>query len=227
MKKLSFILLVWVIMSVASPVMANKVREGFYEFFEIAPNSSQTILVAPEGKRFVLLKLYTTTHYSNYNWQLTINGTLFIGGEIYINYSNQVHDFPDKCVVVNSGEILKAENFAHSVSYNTLRLVVIGYFEKEKEIEIGPEGPPGPQGPPGTQGEQGLPGITPEEISQLQLQLIELQQANILLQQQIQATEQHNGVLQQMVDNNRYLLEQLPQLKKELEVLASQVQAGI
>jgi len=228
MKKLSFILLVWMIMSVTSPVMANKVRGGFCEFFEIAPNSSQTILTVPEGKRFILLKLYPSIPFTNCNWELTINGDLFIDG--YISYYQQVHDFPDQCVVINSGETLGVKNFAQDMYYNTLRITVIGYFEEDVEIIPGPEGPQGPQGEQGQQGlqgEQGPPGITPEEIFQLQAQLIALQQANIVLQQQIQAIEQQNIALQQMINDNRYLLEQLPQLRKELEDLMLQVQAGI
>lgn len=79
------------------------------------------------------------------------------------------------------------------------------------------EGPPGPQGPQGPQGEQGLqgeqgpqgpPGISPEEIAAMQNQIATLQQQNI--QQQ------------QIIDENRYLLELLPQLKKKIEELESQ-----
>ena len=57
-------------------------------------------------------------------------------------------------------------------------------------------GTEGPIGPPGLQGEQGPPGMTPEEVAAMQVQ----------------------------IDQNRYLLEQLPQLRKKLEELESQTQ---
>ena len=72
----------------------------------------------------------------------------------------------------------------------------------------GIEGPPGPQGPSGPQGEQGIqgpPGIPFEEITAMQAQITTLQQ--------------ENAQQQQMIDQNRSLLEQLPQLKKKIEEL--------
>ncbi len=94
---------------------------------------------------------------------------------------------------------------------------------EEIELTPGPQGPAGPQGPQGEQGEQGTPGITPAEISQMQEQITALQQANSALQQQVQALQQQNELLQQKVDENRSLLEQLPQLKKRLEELMATV----
>lgn len=82
-----------------------------------------------------------------------------------------------------------------------------------EEIELTP-GPVGPQGP---QGEQGPAGVTPGQIVDMQAQITALQQANILLQQQ-------NAQLQQTIDDNRYLLEQLPQLRKKLEELQTTVE---
>ncbi len=95
------------------------------------------------------------------------------------------------------------------------------------ELTPGPEGPQGiqgEQGPQGPAGEQGPPGITPEEIAQMQAQITALQQANTALLQQIQLLEQQNAQLLQKVEENRYLLEQLPQLRKQLEDLVATVE---
>ncbi len=94
------------------------------------------------------------------------------------------------------------------------------FNRRVEEIEL----TPGPQGPQGLQGEQGPAGITPAEIAQMQAQITALQQANVSLLLQIQALEQQNALLQQMVDDNRYLIEQLPQLRKQLEELMATVE---
>ncbi|MBI4355811.1 MAG: hypothetical protein HY597_05145 [Candidatus Omnitrophica bacterium] len=69
--------------------------------------------------------------------------------------------------------------------------------------EPGAQGPPGPAGPTGPPGPQGPPGITPEEIGVLQSQL---------------------DVLRRLEEENRFLLEQLPQLQRKIDELESQVQ---
>lgn len=75
----------------------------------------------------------------------------------------------------------------------------------------GPQGPQGekgeagPQGPEGIQGIQGPPGITPSEIADINSQIA------LLLQQ--------NASQQKRLEEDRYLLEQLPQLKKKIEEL--------
>ena len=72
----------------------------------------------------------------------------------------------------------------------------------------GPQGPQGPQGPPGPQGEQGPPGVTPEEVVQMQAR--------------IAALEEQVAQLKKIVEENRWLLEQLPQLSKYFEELEAQ-----
>ncbi|KKL66389.1 hypothetical protein LCGC14_2145480, partial [marine sediment metagenome] len=56
---------------------------------------------------------------------------------------------------------------------------------EEIELTPGPEGPQGIQGEQGAQGEQGSPGITPEEISQMQTQIAQLQTQITALQQTV------------------------------------------
>ena len=94
------------------------------------------------------------------------------------------------------------------------------------EIELtpgpqGPEGPQGPQGPPGSQGEQGPPGVTPEEVTQMQEQIAALQQEVADLKDLVENLQQVITELEQTVADNRWLLEQLPQLRKDLEELES------
>jgi hypothetical protein len=43
-----------------------------------------------------------------------------------------VHDFPDQCIAVNSGQALKAQNSYHA---HEVEMTFIGYFEK-----VGPVG---------------------------------------------------------------------------------------
>ncbi len=68
--------------------------------------------------------------------------------------------------------------------------------------------------------------LPPEPLPPLQDQITTLQEANAALLLQIQALEQQNALLQQAIDDNRYLLEQLPQLRKELEELQTIVLSG-
>jgi len=73
--------------------------------------------------------------------------------------------------------------------------------KKVKNIELTP-------GPPGPQGEQGPPGVTPEEVAQMQAR--------------IAALEEQVAQLKKIVEENRRLLEQLPQLKKYFEELEAE-----
>lgn len=150
MRRLIFVLIIWAIMSTPSPALAERAREGYCKFFTVAPESSDTILVVPDGKRFVLRKLYANFEsLIRYEWQLTVDDLLFIDGAInirgaqavYKSFNNVtthepvyqgVHDFPDQCVVVNSGETLKAQNLH---TQHEVRMTFIGYYEN-----VGPVG---------------------------------------------------------------------------------------
>ncbi len=72
------------------------------------------------------------------------------------------------------------------------------------EIEL----TPGPQGEQGIEGEQGPPGITPEEVA--------------VMLNQITTLNQQIAQQQQIIDENRYLLNELPQLKKKIDALEVQ-----
>lgn len=109
-------------------------REGYCQTFsEIS--EAQIFLTVPTGKRFVLLKLYVVSS-NRTDWSLTVNDNLLIDGKINFfehehetNLNNghlhyrYIHDFPDRCVVVNSGETLK---FVPSSFVSNITL--IGYF---------------------------------------------------------------------------------------------------
>jgi hypothetical protein len=73
---------------------------------------------------------------------------------------------------------------------------------------IGPKGDTGVTGPEGPQGIQGPTGTNTTEISEMQSQIIALQQKNAALLQQI-------TLLQQAVEHNSRLLKQLPQLQRK------------
>jgi hypothetical protein len=107
-------------------------REGFCQYFEVPEDSNQVLLTVPAGKRFVLLKLHARNGPTDI-WSLTVNDNLFIDGTITDDgyqtgsVSGEImkftHDFPDRCVVVDAGQTLKAVN-----DYSTLEITIIGYY---------------------------------------------------------------------------------------------------
>jgi len=68
---------------------------------------------------------------------------------------------------------------------------------------------------PGIQGPPGPPGVTPEEIAAMENQINTLQQQNTTLQRQ-------NADQQKRLEEDRYLLQQLPQLQKKIVELETQ-----
>lgn len=110
----------------------NAEREGYCRTFVLPADSNQVIFTVPDGKRFVLLKLYA---YET-DWNLTVDDSLFIDGSI-IDFRSRnlgIHlvygfpivgdrDFPSRCAVVYAGETLSA-----SSGYKTVKLTIIGYF---------------------------------------------------------------------------------------------------
>ena len=111
-------------------------REGFCQYFETPADSNQVLLTVPAGKRFVLLKLYTSNISSwPSGWTLTVNDNLFIDGDNIIKFVYQtgsanatiyrfMHDFPDRCVVVNANQVLKVVND----NGIPLKMTIIGYL---------------------------------------------------------------------------------------------------
>ena len=86
----------------------------------------------------------------------------------------------------------------------------VSIFNRRVEELAQTPGPEGPQGPAGPQGQQGPPGTSPEVIVQMQ--------------EQIGTLEQQKVQQQQVIDGNRYLLEQLPQLQKKIKELMATVE---
>jgi len=104
-------------------------REGYCKTHIVAVDSNETIFTVPTGKQFVLLSL--SSGYDSV-WHLTVNDNLFIDASIarqamvepvYVWW----RDFPDRCVVVNAGETLKAWNESGGLG-NVLYMTFIGYF---------------------------------------------------------------------------------------------------
>jgi hypothetical protein len=146
MRRLIFVLIIWAITSIPSPSLAERAREGYCKVFTVTPDSNETILVVPDGKRFVLRKLYAIFEsLYRWEWQLTVDDVLFMDGRINMRgyqsgvgpdaysyaFYQGVHDFPDQCVVVNSGETLKAQNLH---SQQEVRMTFIGYYENVGSI---------------------------------------------------------------------------------------------
>lgn len=123
-----------------SDVPAVEQREGFCKSLEVAGDSNEIVLVVSEGEQFILRKLYAIGGLNNAEWTtqwfLAVDNNLFIDGKInYFGWEEKnashkeicrfVHDFPDKCVVVDAGQTLQAFN-GHS--WEPLQITVIGYF---------------------------------------------------------------------------------------------------
>jgi hypothetical protein len=110
--------------------------------------------------------------------------------------------------IVANGEVTTMN--AHGFVEELIELTVTDNYgvtgtDTMKIINPGVEGPPGP------------PGIPPEEIAVIEDQITTLQQQN-------QALQQQNSQQQEVIEGNRYLLEQLPQLRKKLEEIELQVE---
>ena len=112
-------------------------REGFCQYFETPGDSNEVILTVPEGQRFVLLKLYCLCDIGE-DWSLTVDGSLLINGKSIIEVGYQthnvdgiiykfMHDFPDRCVVVNAGQTLEVVNSHPNPSFKS-KTTIIGYY---------------------------------------------------------------------------------------------------
>ncbi len=103
-------------------------REGYCKCLEVPAQTTETILTVPTGKRFVLLKLQAKCS-NPYSWTLTVDDNILFDGNIYYRGDKDSlgywDDFPDRCVVLNEGEVLKA--VCTSTSF-PLMVVLIGYF---------------------------------------------------------------------------------------------------
>lgn len=107
-------------------------REGYIGHFDLPDDSNVVCFIVPAGKQFVLLNL--TFRYdgstSRRKAYLTVNGNFLTGYPYLRSYTDPVNmiqsyaDFPDRCVVVNSGETLKVVNGESSA----LKVMIVGYF---------------------------------------------------------------------------------------------------
>ena len=114
-------------------------REGYCRTFVLPEDSNQVVFTVPDGKRFVLLKLYSIGtvgwHGGVYSWILTVDDSLFLVGDSadfdfdVLNLTivwgalpfHASREFPSRCAVVNAGETLK-------ITGSGGRLTIIGYF---------------------------------------------------------------------------------------------------
>jgi hypothetical protein len=106
-------------------------REGRLQQVNVDPCSTYTFFTVSAGKQFILLNLtfrYDDT--SRRKAYLTVNDNFLTGYPYLRSYTDPANmiqsyaDFPDRCVVVNSGETLKVVNDEPSV----LKVMIVGYF---------------------------------------------------------------------------------------------------
>lgn len=97
-------------------------KEGYSQHYTVAEYSTETLFTVPAAKEFVLRKIY----FEFVPLELQVDGVEFIQGYYFDTPANGAvsEDFPDKCIVVNSGETLTIVNNYQ----NALRATVIGYF---------------------------------------------------------------------------------------------------
>lgn len=99
-------------------------REGYMQHFEVDPCSSETFFTVPTGKQFVLMKV----HFDLPDTSLTVNDNLLIDSSYFREMPTGVHatvDFPDMCVVVNTGQTLKVVN---DYEFGSRKATIVGYF---------------------------------------------------------------------------------------------------
>lgn len=113
----------------------NAERDGYCRTFVLPADSNQVIFTVPDGKRFVLLKLYSTGNSDSYGWNLTVDDSLFLlGGSADFDFDalrealiwgslpmNASRDFPSRCAVIYAGETLTITGIGGE-------LTIIGYF---------------------------------------------------------------------------------------------------
>ncbi len=110
-------------------------KEWYHERFVIDPCQNDALFIVPEGRQFVLRRLYSAPDSAHQtDWHLATNETLLLDGSINkysfalgsnITYKF-VHDFPDGCITVDANNILNAVN---KYSSGGLNIIVIGYFQ--------------------------------------------------------------------------------------------------
>lgn len=144
---LLIVMIIWMLPSATegkykdvSPQKPQEYRDAYSQSFVIDANS--ILFEVPEGRRFVLLRLYSRIRdyehpvWGEHFWTLTIDGEMFLyglalpraeRGDGAYAYTGDVikEDFPDKCVVVNGGQTLGIT--LHEV-LEGVNLTLIGYF---------------------------------------------------------------------------------------------------
>jgi len=107
-------------------------RQGYLEHVEVDSCDANSLFTVSAGKQFVLLKLVFRYDSSIQKREayLTANDNFLTGYPYLRSYTNDSKytqsyaDFPDRCVVVNAGEVLKVVNDEPCA----LNAMIVGYF---------------------------------------------------------------------------------------------------
>lgn len=109
-----------------------KEKDWYHGHYKIEPAQNDALFAVPEGRQFVLLRLYSAPEWPySTDWYLAANETSILdglinkysyeGGKVTYKYE---HDFPDGCITVNTKETLNAVNN----DTLSLSIMVVGYF---------------------------------------------------------------------------------------------------
>ncbi len=115
----------------------EQVKENYVNHFKVNPAQNDALFVVPEGRQFVIRRLYASNplQKSSTNWHLTADSTIILYGSINLTGAQTgsagghiykfEHDFPDNCLTINSTETF---NVVNNESSGALNITVIGYF---------------------------------------------------------------------------------------------------
>lgn len=118
MKRQLNVLLLY-LLSASAPLFAIEEREGFFKQFSEPVAGVYPILTVPEGKKFVLLQINAY----NSGFCIIADSKIVIDGQaLFSTVARASHDYPDRCVVFESGQVLELSKPAGGYYQ------IVGYF---------------------------------------------------------------------------------------------------
>jgi len=102
-------------------------REGFCQWFSIGGLETVDLVQVPEGKCFVLLKVFLWADGSLSEWELKNNDTSIIHGPTVceeLPTLKTMLEFPDTCVKIGPGDVLRIWRRVNI----SMKIQVLGYF---------------------------------------------------------------------------------------------------
>ena len=107
-------------------------HDWYIESFEVSPAHNDSLFIVPEGRQFVIRRIYSAPELTlSLDWYLAADSNSILDGSINLVGTGPTghiysfkHDFPDLCLTIDSLETLNAVNNTDG----PLGMTVIGYF---------------------------------------------------------------------------------------------------